>query len=74
MAGSSLRKLRNEKGLSLEQTARSLTPPMSWRTLLRWEKEGVPVRRDENRDNWIEQLADLYEVDAKELTPNGRAA
>ena len=40
---------------------------MSWRTLHRWEKTGIPVRRDENRDAWIEQLAELYDVDPAAL-------
>jgi len=40
---------------------------MSWRTLHRWEKTGITVRRDENRDAWIEQLAELYDVDPAAL-------
>jgi len=45
---------------------------MSVRTLHRWEKNGIPVRRDENRDAWIEQLADLYDVDLGFLTFHDR--
>ena len=46
---------------------------MSVRTLERWETKGVPVRRDEHRDSWLEQLAVMYGVEPAQLT-NGRAA
>ena len=63
----SLRQRRELLGLRLEEVGARLKPPMSWRTLHRWEKTGIPVRRDENRDAWIEQLAELYEVDPAAL-------
>lgn len=45
-----------------------MNPPMSWRTLYRWEKNGIPALRDSpNRDSWVEQLAELYGVDPKKL-------
>lgn len=69
---SSLRQLREHQGLRPEEVAGRLDPPMSVRTLERWEKQGVPVRRDENRDSWLEQLAVMYDVDAARLKPNGR--
>lgn len=50
-----------------------LQPHMSVRTLHRWETRGVPVRRDENRDAWLKQLAAVYGVTPKTLQ-NGRAA
>ena len=68
-----LRKLRERSGLRSEEVAGRLKPPMSVRTLARWEEKGIPVRRDEHRDTWLEQLALLYQVDPSQLA-NGRAA
>jgi len=44
---------------------------MSMRTLERWETRGIPMRRDEHRDSWLSQLAQMYGVEASELV-NGR--
>jgi hypothetical protein len=68
----SLRQHRDRLGLRLEEVSARLNPPMSWRTLHRWEKNGIPSRRDENRDAWLEQLAALYKVDPASL--NGKVA
>jgi len=68
----SLRTLRDQKGLSLTQVAGRLDPPMSSRTLERWETKGVPSRRQhQQHQSWLEQLAELYGVDPEQLT-NGR--
>jgi transcriptional regulator with XRE-family HTH domain len=68
-----LRRLREARGLRQEEVASQLVPPMSWRTLHRWEKNGPPYRRDEHRDSWLAQLAERYGVSVEELK-NGRPA
>lgn len=66
-----LRRLRKAKGLRQDVVAATLEPPMSWRTLHRWETEGIPQRKDENRDSWLAQLAERYGVSVEDLR-NGR--
>lgn len=67
-----LREFRKARGLTLVDVAVRLEPPMHWRTLQRWETQGVPVQRGEHRDSWLEQLSELYGVKLK--APNGRGA
>ena len=69
----SLRKHRDRLGLRPEEVVARLKPPMSVRTLDRWETKGIPVRRDEHRDSWLEQLGALYNVEPEQLM-NGKAA
>ena len=61
-----LRRARENSGLTREQVCGQLKPPISYRTLERWEKAGVPERRS----FWIEQLAELYGVTVESL--NGK--
>ena len=72
-AVSTLRKLRNDLGLRPEVVVARLDPPMSVKTLERWERKGAPTRRDANRDAWLEQLAKTYGVEVDALTNGGRS-
>ena len=53
---------RERKGFSREEVARLLDPPVSMKTLERWEKGVTPIKR------WrLEQLARVYGQRASEL-------
>ena len=60
-------------GLRPEEVVARLKPPMSVRTLHRWEARGIPTdhQRNTHRDAWVAQLAELYGVDPATLT-NGK--
>jgi ribosome-binding protein aMBF1 (putative translation factor) len=62
-----LRLAREAAGFSRERVAAKLEPPISSKTLERWEKLKTPVPRWQMR-----QLAALYEVDISSL--NGEKA
>lgn len=52
-----MRRARDAKGLARERVAALIDPPISSKTLERWEQPGYPVPR------WrAEQLAALYDV------------
>lgn len=58
-----LRAARDRLGLARERVAAQLDPPISSKTLERWEG-GADVKR------WrLKQLAAVYGVDVKELEP-----
>jgi hypothetical protein len=57
-----LRAARDKKGLARERVAPQLDPPISSKTLERWEKPGYPV------PEWrLEQLAVIYGVTSRRL-------
>jgi hypothetical protein len=59
---------RERTGLSRERVVRQMRPPISSKTLERWEKTGIP-----DRSKWmLPQLADIYGVPVDSL--NGRVA
>ena len=65
-----LRRARERKGFSREHVTRHLEPPISSKTLERWEDPG----HSSQAPGWrLEQLAELYGVDLKRLQ-NGRSA
>lgn len=49
--------------MSREHVTRQLEPPISAKTLERWEARGVPMRSRW----WLKQLAAIYEVSIDEL-------
>jgi DNA-binding XRE family transcriptional regulator len=53
---------REEAGLTREQVARLVDPPVSTRTLIRWEDGTTPIPYHRMR-----QLAFIYRVSAREL-------
>lgn len=58
---------RKRKGFSREHVTRNVHPPMSAKTLERWEKG------QSNAPGWrIEQLAEFYGVDENALTNGSR--
>jgi DNA-binding XRE family transcriptional regulator len=64
-----LRAARDRLGIGREKVAAKLDPPISSKTLERWETPGykVPLWR-------LRQLADQYEVDVDELLERSVAA
>jgi transcriptional regulator with XRE-family HTH domain len=54
---------REEAGMTREQVVRLLDPPVSVRTLIRWEDGSTPIPYHRMR-----QLALMYRVKANELT------
>lgn len=59
---SALRAARDKQGLSRERVAAQLDPPISSKTLERWEAPGAGVKR------WrLEQLAILYGCEVAEI-------
>jgi transcriptional regulator with XRE-family HTH domain len=59
---SRLRLTREEAGLTREQVARLLDPPISTRTLIRWEDGSTPIPYHRMR-----QLALIYRVNRRDL-------
>jgi DNA-binding XRE family transcriptional regulator len=68
-ASSPLRRARDRRGLGRERVAGQLDPPISSKTLERWEKPGarVPLWR-------LEQLAALYGLRIETLARSIKAA
>jgi DNA-binding transcriptional regulator YiaG len=66
-SSTTLRDARDREGLSREAVTRLLDPPVSSKTLERWEKGSTPV------PGWrLRQLAQVYRVRLEAL--NGKAA
>ena len=69
---SSLRQARDATGLSREQVCRRLDPPVSTKTLERWEDDTLPLIKKRWR---LVQLATIYETSPGELlSSNGKEA
>lgn len=69
---SSLRAARDECGFSREAVCRQLEPPVSTKTLERWEDDALPLLRKRWR---LIQLAAIYGTTPGELlSENGREA
>ena len=59
---SPLRAIREEAGLTREQVCELLDPPVSTKTLERWEKGTTPIKHRR-----MKQLALIYRVHPREL-------
>ncbi len=57
-----LRLARENAGLGREEVTRLLDPPISAKTLERWEERGRP-----SKPYWLVRLADIYGVTPKDL-------
>lgn len=66
-----LREARDRIGYSRENVVRLLDPPVSTKTLERWEDDPEPLIRKRWR---LEQLASIYKTTPGALLSNGRAA
>lgn len=55
-----LKTARKNAGLSLERAAGQLVPPVSSRTLFRWEEPGARFDRIDRRRFYIDQFRALY--------------
>jgi ribosome-binding protein aMBF1 (putative translation factor) len=64
-SGQSLYDARKASGMSRERVAASLKPPVSTKTIERWEGTNAIAR---NRRQRLNQLAKLYGVDVADLT------
>lgn len=66
-----LRKARDARGYSRAQVVRLLEPPITEKTLKRWEDDPAPLIGKRWR---VEQLASIYQTTPGALLSNGRAA
>jgi hypothetical protein len=73
-AANPLRAVREELGLAREKVTAQLNPPLSAKTLERWEKNGEIPRRNGSRRVYLPQLARLYGCLVRDLEASEEVA